>query len=591
MRRAFSDRRGQYLIRLSIFLLIAILVTGMAGCTVQPVQYSLTIYSTEGGTVTNPSTGRSVYDKGTVVNLTARANESYAFDKWTGDVGQIADINAADTTIVMNGNYRITANFVRQYYTLTISSSPGGNVTTPGEGTFTYTGGTLVELVAVADDGYQFASWTDGPSLPIADALAATTTIVMDLDYSITANFAVPTPVQDWYDLNTVRNSPEGLYTLMNDLNSTTAGYDDLAGPAANGGKGWQPIGSFAGVFRGGGYNIGDLSINYPQESSASLFGSIGGGITNLGVINATVTGHYSAAALAGYSGGTVTNCYSVSNVNGSENIGGLIGSNYGTVTNCYSVSNVNGSEHVGGLVGENGGTVTNCHSVSDVNGDEAVGGLVGWNYATVTNCSASGSASSSHDYVGGLIGDNYGTVSGCHATGTAAGSYAGGLVGFNFGGYVTGVVTNCYSTGNVTSTAYAGGLIGYNYKSMVSSCYSTGSVTGGLFAAGGLIGENSYSGVTSCYSTGAVTGQTAGGLVGENYFALVTSSFWDTETSGQATSDGGTGRTTAEMQDITTFSAATWDIIGVADPDIRNPAYIWNIVDGVTYPFLSWQS
>jgi hypothetical protein len=70
-----------------------------------------------------------------------------------------------------------------------------------------------------------------------------------------------------------------------------------------------------------------------------------------------------------------------------------------------------------------------------------------------------------------------------------------------------------------------------------------------------------------------------------------VSESFWDTETSGQDTSDGGTGKTTTEMQEITTFSGATWDIVGVVNPSIRNSSYIWNIVDDEIYPFLSWQS
>jgi hypothetical protein len=55
-------------------------------------------------------------------------------------------------------------------------------------------------------------------------------------------------------------------------------------------------------------------------------------------------------------------------------------------------------------------------------------------------------------------------------------------------------------------------------------------------------------------------------------------------------TSDGGTGKTTEEMQDIATFSGADWNIIGVDDADDRNDAYTWNTVDGDTYPFLSWQ-
>jgi hypothetical protein len=88
------------------------------------------------------------------------------------------------------------------------------------------------------------------------------------------------------------------------------------------------------------------------------------------------------------------------------------------------------------------------------------------------------------------------------------------------------------------------------------------------------------------------------GGLVGWNgEYGYVTNSFWDIETSGQATSDGGTGKTTAEMQDIATFTDVDtegldepWDIIAVANGGERNPSYIWNIVNDVTYPFLSWQ-
>jgi hypothetical protein len=43
-------------------------------------------------------------------------------------------------------------------------------------------------------------------------------------------------------------------------------------------------------------------------------------------------------------------------------------------------------------------------------------------------------------------------------------------------------------------------------------------------------------------------------------------------------------------MENITTFSGATWNIVAVASSGTRNPSYIWNIVDDETYPFLSWQ-
>jgi uncharacterized repeat protein (TIGR02543 family) len=41
--------------------------------------------------------------------LVSAADEGYQFDEWTGDVGTVADVNAA---ITMNRDYSITANFV-----------------------------------------------------------------------------------------------------------------------------------------------------------------------------------------------------------------------------------------------------------------------------------------------------------------------------------------------------------------------------------------------------------------------------------------------------------------------------------------------
>ena len=69
------------------------------------------------------------------------------------------------------------------------------------------------------------------------------------------------------------------------------------------------------------------------------------------------------------------------------------------------------------------------------------------------------------------------------------------------------------------------------------------------------------------------------GGLIGDNISSTITNSYWDTETSGQATSDGGTGRETIYMTDICIYrDSADWDI-EYSSTD-RN--------DG--YPFLSWE-
>jgi len=76
------------------------------------VQYDLSINSTGGGSVTEPGEGVSPCDEGTVVDLVATPDAGYRFIEWTGDVGTIADVNAAATTIIMNNDYSITANFV-----------------------------------------------------------------------------------------------------------------------------------------------------------------------------------------------------------------------------------------------------------------------------------------------------------------------------------------------------------------------------------------------------------------------------------------------------------------------------------------------
>ncbi len=57
-------------------------------------------------------------------------------------------------------------------YNLTIASTAEGSVTTPGEGTFTYYEGTVVILIAKAEEGYRFVEWT-GDVDTIADVYDA----------------------------------------------------------------------------------------------------------------------------------------------------------------------------------------------------------------------------------------------------------------------------------------------------------------------------------------------------------------------------------------------------------------------------------
>jgi len=403
---------------------------------------------------------------------------------------------------------------------------------------------------------------------------------------------------------------------------------------------------SYVGLFGqlGSGAEVKDLGL---VDVNISGSGNYVGGLVrkNYGAVTecystGAVSGTgWSVGGLVGANQGNVTQCYSTGTVsdNGTawwSYVGGLVGENTerGFISDCYSTGAVSGGSSVGGLVGNNWGTVTQCYSTGAVSGSaNYVGGLVGNNgkrdwyseAGTVTRCYSTGTVSGT-DYVGGLVGQNYdGAVTGCYSTGVVTGnSRVGGLVGYHWGG----TVTQCYSTGAVSGSSNVGGLVGYNW-STVSNCYSTGAVSG-KSVVGGLVGENDESGfISDCYSTGAVSASEAvGGLVGSNGGTVsccystgpvtgsgeyigglvgcpwvwggagwpgheirgnVSNCFWDIQTSGRTTSNGGTGKTTAEMQTAKTFLEAGWDFI---DETANGTEDIWWILEGRDYPRLWWE-
>ena len=342
-----------------------------------------------------------------------------------------------------------------------------------------------------------------------------------------------PYQIANWYHLDSVRSHLGDHFVLLNDLDDGIDGYSELAGPAADENKGWQPIGGlgneFSGTFDGQRYEIRDLAIDRPQDG-VGLFGCVSGGsIESVGIVNAQVTANDWVGTLVGVNDGIVSNCCATGNVSAHAMCGGLVGcnGNTGTVEYCHSTCTVSCSwNDAGGLVGYNDGEVTHCYATGDVAGGGAAGGLVG---------------------------HNPGVVSSGHATGTVSGSvYVGGMVGLS-----SGTVGNCYAIGEVTGTERVGGFMGRN-SGTVSNCYAVGGVSGSLLT-GGLIGQNDGN-VENC--------------------------FWDTQTSGMATSDGGTGKTARELKQLATFTG--WDVSEVTF-GVIDSSRIWNLIDCHSYPFLAW--
>jgi hypothetical protein len=153
--------------------------------------YTLTMAAAPllGGAATD-ETGTTPYEAGATVAIKAVAASGYRFVNWTATPDAVfSNADAAETTFTMPGEaVTVTANFAA-VYELTISSTTGGSVTSPGEGIFTYDAGKSVSLVAEPDDGYVLVKWT-GDVDAIADPDAASTTITMDDNYSITATFS-----------------------------------------------------------------------------------------------------------------------------------------------------------------------------------------------------------------------------------------------------------------------------------------------------------------------------------------------------------------------------------------------------------------
>jgi len=279
----------------------------------------------------------------------------------------------------------------------------------------------------------------------------------------------------------------------------------------------------FTGIFDGSGRVISHLTIT--GASYLGLFGWLDQAeVENLGVVDARIVG----------SGGSV---------------GGLVGLNIlSAVTECWSTGTVSGGENVGGLVGTNrtrAGSLTamtHCYSTAAVSGGDHVGGLVGTNGTTITQCFSTGVVSGKGG-VGGLVGQNGSLQAGVNLRGVL----------------LWGSIAHCYSTGAVQGDSYVGGLAGLNLGS-VEQCYSTGAVRGSS-SVGGLFGRAlSWNGVSD---------------------GIAVVCFWDIRTSGQSTSAGGAGLTTAAMQTAKTFQG--WGTCGNES--------VWTIDEGNDYPRLAWEN
>ena len=355
------------------------------------------------------------------------------------------------------------------------------------------------------------------------------------------------TNITNAHQLQLMSSNLSASYTLGNNLDLSS----ELSNPAGmwNTATGFVPVGNsstpFTGSFDGQNYTISNLTINRPTTDYVGFFGYLRGTIENVGMKDEGIIGQNFVGGLAGFTlNSTISNSFSKGDVYGSSSIGGLVGRLFITssndsnvISNSYSMSNVVGSSNViGGLVGQlDGGIINNSYSTGNVTGAIDVGGLVGAAYpqGAINSSYSSSHVSSSDSNVGGLV------------------------------GYAESPINNSYAIGSVVGNSNVGGLVGYTgFYSVVDKSYSTGSISGS---------------------------SSVGGLTGFSY-GTITNSFWHTQTSGQATSAGGTGLTTVQMNNPANFTGfdfgAIWSLPAGLYPRLQSNLQTSWTVSGVMSGF-----
>jgi filamentous hemagglutinin family protein len=452
--------------------------------------------------------------------------------------------------------------------------------------TITNTGaGSLILRADSIGRGSGVVSFVDNNSVNFSNS-----TGTVSIYYDPIAGYTIPTYPQDYANL--VQTNPgvtnqSTAYMLVNNVTDLGNISQNLNGTYALGANidassfaGFTSGTTFNGLLDGNGglganYAISNLTLSLRHGSdSYGLFPFIGSGgtVSNIILTNVNITAGADIqfiGALAGQNSGTISNVTVASgNVSGGLfmgiGAGGVVGQNQGTITNAISavtvsVGNATSDSELnfaGGVVASNLGAISNAIATGNVGGGAFswVGGLVGQNglsgsIGTINSSYALGNVNVSgfSSMAGGLVGfqqrgssifnsQAFGDVTAtANAQQSSDGSFAGGLVGQNFGTIngtnsptlasrcIPGATMSCAAGAvSVGTNGSAGGLVGGN-QGFIGNALANGAVSGSSNdLLGGLAGESDHGGsIVASVATGNVHGSgandVAGGLVGFN--------------------------------------------------------------------------
>lgn len=370
---------------------------------------------------------------------------------------------------------------------------------------------------------------------------------------------------------------------------------------------GFSPIGNstnyFEGEFDGDGHEIRNLFINRPSRSYCGFFGRCDEAvIENLTLTDVDIVGGNVTAGLAGHirNNSEIIDCSVTGEVDGGEYVGGLSSySESSTLTGSSSAVSVTASQqYCGGFAGNCVQCdVSECYSTGDVVGAANVGGFCGSFFqSTVEDSYSTSAVQASGNYSGGFVGQSSETeIDRSYSIGTVTGKdYSGGFIGFATN---STSLSQCYSKGSVDCTSNGGGFVGILCQTSIRESYSTGDVTrssGTETSLGAFCGTSQPATIEKCYSIGDVDcgGATDKGFVGsESDSPTYANNFFDSDASNQSTATGATAKTTEEMGQVSTFTAAGWDFAGET-ANGTDDYWDFDPTGSINneYPHLAWQ-
>ena len=173
-------------------LISSLFILFIISCSEEPIIYTLTATANpvEGGSVF-PSSQQ--YDSGDIAAITATPSSEYIFQNWSGS----ASGTSPSTTVTMNSDKSVVANFIKKKYALTLNVEGEGSITQKVikagvARNDDYTSGTILELTANPEGEWLFVEWkgdltgNENPKQITIDKAKTVTAVFIKKQYPLT---------------------------------------------------------------------------------------------------------------------------------------------------------------------------------------------------------------------------------------------------------------------------------------------------------------------------------------------------------------------------------------------------------------------